>query len=134
MSRKFKEGLEMSDKKLAEEKRKEIEQLATGWGRLLAQEAFPEGPGLDVSLADMEEIAAVATQAIVRGAIGTMAEEQARSLDEQHPCPACGKLCEIDRQPRTVAVRGGSVKLHEPVAHCSTCRRAFFPSTQSTAD
>lgn len=124
----------MSDRKLAEEKRKEIEQIAAGWGELLAHEAFPEGPGLDVSLADMEEIAALATQAFVRGAIGTMAEEQAQSLDQQQPCPACGKLCEVSRQPRTVAVRGGSAELHEPVAHCSTCRRAFFPSTQSAAD
>lgn len=124
----------MSERKLTEEKRKEFEQLASGWGKLLAQEAFPDGPGLDVSLADMEEIAAVATQAIVRGAIGMMAEEQAESLDEQQPCPACGKLCDVSRKPRTIAVRGGSVELHEPVAHCSTCRRAFFPSTQSTAD
>jgi hypothetical protein len=124
----------MSDRKLSEEKRKEIEQLALVWGRLLAQEAFPDGPGLDVSLADMEEISAVATKAIVRGAIGTMAEEQAQSLDQQQPCPACGKLCDVSRQPRTVAVRGGSAELNEPVAHCSTCRRAFFPSTPSTAD
>ena len=42
MSRKFKEGLEMPVKKLGEEKRKEIEQLAAAWGRLLAQEAFPK--------------------------------------------------------------------------------------------
>jgi len=124
----------MSDRKLADEKMKEIEQTASVWGRLLAQEAFPDGPGLDVSLADMEEIAAVATKAIVRGAIGTMAEEQAQSLDRQQPCPVCGKLCDVSRKPRAVAVRGGSAELSEPVAHCSKCRRAFFPSTQSTAD
>ena len=124
----------MSDRKLADEKMKEIEQTASVWGRLLAQEAFPDGPGLDISLADMEEIAAVATKAIVRGAIGTMAEEQAQSLDRQQPCPVCGKLCDVSRKPRAVAVRGGSAELNEPVAHCSTCRRAFFPSTQSTAD
>ena len=124
----------MSGKELSEEKRKEIEEIAAGWGRLLAREAFPDGPGLGVSLADMEEIAAVATQAVVRGAIGTMAEEQARSLDQQQACPGCGKLCEVSRKPRTVAVRGGSAELHEPVGHCSTCRRDFFPSAPSVAD
>ena len=124
----------MSDRKLADEKLKEIEQVALGWGRLLAQEAFPDGPGLDVSLADMEEIAARASKAIVRGSVGTMAEEQARTLAPQQPCPTCGKLCDLQRRPRTVAVRGGSAELSEPVAHCSTCRRDFFPSAQRVAD
>lgn len=124
----------MSDSKLEDEKLKEIEQIALGWGKLLAQEAFPEGPGLNVSLADMEEVAALATKAIVRGAVGTMAEEQAQTLDPQQPCPTCGKLCDVRRKPRTVAVRGGSAELNEPVAHCSTCRRAFFPSAQRVAD
>ena len=124
----------MSDRKLADEKLKEIEETALGWGKLLAVEAFPDGPGLDVSLSDMEEIAARASKAIVRGAIGAMAEEQAQTLDSQQPCPTCGKLCDIQRKRRTVAVRGGSAEFDEPVAHCSTCRRDFFPSASCVAD
>jgi hypothetical protein len=39
----------MSSKKLSERKLKEIEEVAAGWGKLLAQEACPEGPGLDMT-------------------------------------------------------------------------------------
>jgi hypothetical protein len=97
-------------------------------------EAFPRKPGLDVTLADMEEIAAVATRALVREAVGTMAEEQAQILGPQEPCPTCGKLCDVQRKSRTVSVRGGTTELHEPVAHCSTCRRDFFPAASHIAD
>jgi len=118
----------MSFAKSETTKRKEIEELARHWGELLAREAFPTGPGLDVSLADMEEMVACASRAIVQGAIGKMTEDQAQSLDEQQPCPTCGKTCPVRRKSRRVAVRGGSAELDEPVAHCSTCRRDFFPS------
>ena len=124
----------MTSTKLSEKRLKELGELAAEWGKLLAREAFPRKPGLDVTLADMEEIAAVATQAIVREAVGTMAEEQAQTLDPQQPCPTCGKLCELRRKSRDVAVRGGTAELHEPVAHCSTCRRDFFPSAPRIAD
>ncbi len=53
----------------------------------------------------------MATQAIVREAVGTMAEEQAQTLDPQQPCPTCGKLCELQRKSRDVAVRGGTTEL-----------------------
>jgi hypothetical protein len=63
----------MSSGTLSERKLKEIEEIAAGWGKLLAKETFPNGPGLDVTLADMEEVAA---RAIVRGAVETMTGEQ----------------------------------------------------------
>lgn len=118
----------MSFAKSERSKRQEIEELAGHWGELLARELYPKGPGLDVSLADMEEMVACATRAIVHGAIGRMTEEQAQSLDDQQPCPTCGKTCAVQRKSRRVAVRGGSTELDEPVAHCSKCRRDFFPS------
>jgi len=124
----------MASTTLSDGKLKELEELAAGWGKLLALEAFPDGPGMDVTLADMEEIAARAAQAIVAGAVSTMAEEQAQSMGAQLPCPTCGRHCELSRRPRTVAVRGGSTELREPVAHCSTCRRDFFPSASHLAD
>jgi hypothetical protein len=124
----------MASTKLSDAKLRELAELAAGWGKLLAREAFPHKPGMDVTLADMEEVAIVAARAIVGGAVSTMAEEQAQSLDAQQPCPSCGKLCEVHRKPRTVAVRGGTAELHEPVAHCSTCRRDFFPSASCVAD
>jgi hypothetical protein len=118
----------MSSTKLSSGKLEEIEKTAAGWGKLLAHEAFPEGPGLDVSLVEMEEIVMVATRAIVRGAVETMTDDQANNLNEELPCPGCGKLCPVKRKGRPIAVRGGTAELNEAVAHCSTCRRDFFPS------
>ena len=118
----------MATKTLSERKLTEIEEIAAGWGKLLARESFPEGPGLDVSLADMEDIVARATRAIVHGAVETMAADQAGRLGNQAVCPGCGKMCELKRKSRPMAVRGGCADLDEPVAHCPTCRRDFFPS------
>jgi hypothetical protein len=124
----------MASTKLSDEKSKELVELAAGWGKLLALEAFPDKPGMDVTLADMEEIAALAAQAIVAGAVSTMANEQAGSMGSHQPCPTCGRLCDTHRKSRTVAVRGGTTELDEPVAHCSTCRRDFFPSASRVTD
>ena len=123
----------MSDAKLGEERLREIEELAFGWGKLLAGEAYPKGPGLNVTLAEMEEISARASKALVGGAVSTMANQQAQVLDEPQPCPTCGKRCDVKRKARTIAVRGGPAELNEPVAHCSTCRRDFFPSASGVA-
>jgi len=118
----------MAKKTLSEQKLKEIEEIAAGWGKLLARESFPGGPGLDVSLADMEDIVARAANAIVSGAVETMTADQADQLGDQAACPGCGKMCKLKRKTRSVAVRGGNVNLDEPVGHCPTCRRDFFPS------
>ena len=118
----------MATKVLSEQKLKEIEELAAGWGKLLARESFPGGPGLGVSLADMEDIVARAGRAIVGGAVETMTADQADQLGEQAACPGCGRMCKLKRKTRSMAVRGGSVNLDEPVGHCPTCRRDFFPS------
>lgn len=118
----------MTSTKLSERKLNEIRQVAEGWGKLLAREAFPDGPGLDVSLADMEDIVTVATRAMVKGSVETMTDQQAVSLGAQAACPTCGKSHELERKPRDVIVRGGDASLDEPKAHCSRCRRDFFPS------
>jgi hypothetical protein len=118
----------MSSKKHSEARLREIQEIAEGWGKLLAREAFPAGPGLDVSLADMEDIVAVATRSVVRGAVEEMTNEQAGVLGEEAPCPTCGTRCQLKRKPRDVTVRGGVASLDEPVAHCWRCRRDFFPS------
>jgi hypothetical protein len=131
---KFKEEQKMSFAKSKEAKRAEIEDLARHWGELLAREVYPNGAGMDVSLADMEEMVACATSAIVQGAIGKMTEDQAQLLEEHQPCPTCGKTCQVRRKSRTIAVRGGSAELAEPVAHCPKCRRDFFPSACGSQD
>jgi hypothetical protein len=107
---------------------RQIEELAQGWGKLVAEQAFPDGVGLDVDLATMEEVAITAAKALVRGTIQTTTSAQAGVLDASQPCPECGRACPLERRPRTVQVRGGTAALDEPVAHCSACRRDFFPT------
>ena len=118
----------MTSKEARERKLKEIQEIAAGWGKMIAREAFPNGPGLDVTLADMEEYAVAASRALVKGAVESMTTTQGEQLGEEVPCPICGKMCPLKRKARPVAVRGGEAHLDEPVGHCPTCRRDFFPS------
>ena len=124
----------MTDAKRLQRNHPEIEELARGWGKLLAREAFPDGVGLDVDLFAMEEIAVTAAKSLVRGAVETMTDDQTQALGTEHPCPGCGKLCQLDHRSRPIQVRGGPAELKEPVAHCSTCRRDFFPSASHLED
>jgi hypothetical protein len=117
-----------------ERKLKEIGELARGWGKILAGEAFPEGVGLDVDLFTMEEFAVTAAKSLVRGAIETMSERQADELPESAACPGCGRSCHLAHRSRELQVRGGAAKITEPVARCSACRRDFFPSTSGAED
>jgi hypothetical protein len=116
----------MATEVLSEQKLREIEEIAAGWGKLLARESFAEGPGLDVSLADMEDIVARASRATVAGAVETMVADQAEQLGEQAACPGCGKICKLKRKARAMAVRGGSADLDEPVGHLPDVPSGFF--------
>ena len=118
----------MTSKEARERKLKEIQGIAAGWGKMIAREAFPNGPGLEVTLADMEEYAVAASRALVKGAVESMSATQGEQLGEEAPCPTCGKMCPLTRKSRLVVVRGGEAHLEEPVGHCPTCRRDFFPS------
>ena len=118
----------MTSKEARERKLKEIQEIAEGWGKMIAREAFPDGPGLDVTLADMEEYAVTASRALIKGAVESMAATQGEQLGEEARCPICGRVCPLKRKSRPVTVRGGEATLDEPVGHCPACRRDFFPS------
>jgi hypothetical protein len=119
----------MGTKERLERKQQEIAQLAEGWGKLVAEHAFPDGVGLDIDLFQMEELAIAAARGLVRGTIETATQRQAECLQAMQACPGCGQECPLERRARSVQVRGGEAELDEPVAHCSACRRDFFPST-----
>jgi hypothetical protein len=95
----------MAGERRIERRRREIEELAEGWGKLLAREVFPDGVGLDVDLFTMEELAVTAAKSLVRGAVETMTGDQAESLGTAHPCPGCGKRCPLDHRSRAIQVR-----------------------------
>jgi hypothetical protein len=126
--RKFKEDHDMASKEARERRLKEIQEIAAGWGKIIARETFPNGPGLDVTLADMEELAIAASRALVKGAVETMTGSQGEQFGKEAPCPICGRMCPLETTPRPMIVRGGDATLSEPVGHCPTCRRDFFPA------
>jgi hypothetical protein len=124
----------MTEESKRDRKKKELDELVQGWGKLLAEEAFPEGVGLDMDLFTMEEFAVNAAKALVRGVVQTLTSVQAAALGQEQACPQCGRSCELELRQRPMQIRGGGIDLGEPVAHCSTCRRDFFPSATGLED
>lgn len=111
-----------------------VRAVAKQWGKIVARHAFgPDGPGLDVDLTAMEEVASAAAQGLTEGTVEHLLEQQADQLPAPHPCPTCGQRCPVQREPRPLKVRGASVAHREPVCHCPSCRRDFFPSAARAA-
>jgi len=107
-----------------------IHDLAHQWGKIVVRHAFGDGgPGLNVDLAPMEEVAVAAARGLTAGALEQATAQQARRLGEAQPCPGCGQLCPVGHEERPVQVRGGEFQHREPACHCPACRRDFFPST-----
>src|SRR5262245_38518228 len=120
----------MSQSKISPEKLQEIQDLAAGWGKIIAHRVFGEpGPDGRVDFQTMEEVASAAASGLAQGTLSTLLEQQARSLPAEQPCPGCGRLCPVSGpEERPLAVKGGQViTLPEPVCHCPYCRRDFFP-------
>jgi hypothetical protein len=124
----------MSQRKLSPQKLQEIRELAAGWGKIVARRCFGEtGPGLEIDLMAMEEIAAAAAAGLTEGTLATLLEQQAQALPSEQPCPGCGRLCPVGREERRLAVQGGQLTLSEPLCHCPDCRRDFFPPADLSA-
>ena len=118
----------MAKRKLTPEQLAAVKDLAKGWGKIVARNAYgADGPGPDVDFDQMEQIAAAATAGLAAGTLEHLAEQQAQRLPDEWPCPTCQKPCPVRRRPRQLVARGATVALHEPVAHCPACRRDFFP-------
>jgi hypothetical protein len=106
----------------------QIRTLAANWGKIVARRAFGDGgPGLDTDLDAMEQVARAAAEGLAEGALATLLEQQAQALGAQQPCPGCGALCPVRREPRPLATPGVTLTPSEPVCHCPACRRDFFP-------
>lgn len=111
-----------------------IRQFAKQWGKILVRRAFGEqGPGLDVNLTQMEEMAHAAAQGLTAGALEEATSQQGQQLGDHQNCPTCGGRCVVDSEERTIHVQGGAFQLREAKCYCLVCRRAFFPSASATA-
>ena len=112
----------------------EIHDFATQWGKIVARRAFGEqGPGLELDLSALEQIASAAARGLAEGTLATLLEQQAQLLPAQAPCPACGCVCAVTREPRQLTSQGGTLTYDEPRCHCPACRRDFIPSTGPSA-
>ena len=107
----------------------DLPEMAYGWGKIVTRRAYgKEGPGLDLDFDSIESLAVDIGQAVTRGAIEDVLKIQFQRLGDHQRCPGCGRPCPVDKAPRTVQVRGGTIAYDEPVCHCLACRRDFFPS------
>ena len=124
----------MARRQFTPQQLQELRELAAQWGKIIARRAFgDDGPGLDIDLDAMEQIAQAATAGLDEGTLQTLLERQANALGEQQRCPNCGRACALGRQERPLQVQGGPLLQSEPVCHCPDCRRDFFPPTAPPA-
>ena len=136
----------MPSHQLTDGKTTELAELVRGWGKLLAEESYgPEGPGFDVDLTGMEELATVMQMALLEGLCEGLTQRQAQRLPKTQPCPDCGCECEVQSaetsrragkpaEHRRMQLRGGGFSLKEPWCYCQPCRRSFFPDAPGAAD
>lgn len=120
----------MPSRGLTEEDLQAVRECAKQWGKIIVRRGFGEqGPDLQVNFAAMEELAWVASQGLMEGTLEASLEQQAQRLGEEHVCPDCGGGCPVERDSRSLVVRGGAEVTHqEPQCYCRKCRRSFFPS------
>jgi len=107
-----------------------VEQMAEGWGKIVARRIHEDvGADLDLDADDIEQMAATAARAVARGTIEELLERKASLLGAEQPCPTCQRPCVVHRDERPINFWGGEVAYAEPKCHCPACRRDFFPST-----
>jgi hypothetical protein len=112
----------------------ELHDLVYNWGKVVTRRAFGEaGPGLDLDFDTIESLAVDAARSLIRGTIEETLRCQFQLLGDDQPCPQCARCCPVEKSPRTLAVRGGTIDYEEPKCHCPACRRDFFPAASQLA-
>src|SRR5437763_13502340 len=99
--RKSKAGLLMVTPRLTPQELQNIRDTAAQWGKIVARRAFGDaGPGLDVDLLALEQVASAAARGLTEGTLATLLEQQAQALPAECPCPGCGQRCPVGHEPR----------------------------------
>lgn len=124
----------MASRTLSEGKLAELKELAHGWAKIIAEVAYGEdGPGLDVDLATMDDIAFEVGRALSAGTCEELTRRQAQQIPEVQPCPVCGGECSAEPEDdsgghtRPLVARSGTFELAEACYFCDRCQRSFFP-------
>jgi len=119
----------MSSFKTSPEFLRELRELAVRWGKIAAERASDEvGADQQMDFSDMEQLAAVVATGLTEGMITTLLDKEAKTLANDEPCPKCGTRCRVNYHDRPLTLETGQVfPLHEPICHCPTCSRDFFP-------
>ena len=100
-------------------------------GREVAVQAFGEpGPGLDVSLADLEGLFDSFAKGFARGAYSEAVERQAQRVPERAECPECGSEAVLRSSPRARPMQTvhGPFAWQEPQHFCPRCERLSMAS------
>jgi hypothetical protein len=114
-----------------------VEGVAERMGREVAVKVFGEaGPGLDVSLADMEGLFDTFVKGFSKGLYGEAVQRQAEQVPERAECPACGSesVRETPEKARPLETIHGAFAWQEPRHVCPRCERLFFPPAPGVAD
>ena len=131
--RNLKARLTMATPRFTLEELQELHELAARWAQIVSKRAFGDnGPGLDVDFRTFEQIATAAAQGLTEGTLQLLLQQQAAKLPAEQPCPTCGKLCTTQTHTRELTSQRATVQQTERIAHCSDCRRDFFPPADTT--
>src|SRR6478672_11613010 len=96
-------GGNMATREPTPEDLERITELAKRWGKIIVREYWGEhGPGLDVNLDQMEQLALAAVRGLLAGTLETATRQQAHTLGHEQPCPDCGKPCPVTTEDRTI--------------------------------
>ena len=124
---------EMERSMLSPQARQRFEQLVA----LLAEERYgPDGPPIDTTFAEIEQFGHQAGRMLGRSLDEHLTDQHAEHFQEAS-CPTCAGYDESDvarKKPRPLQTLDGTIPLAEPVCHCPTCDRDFFPSAERTGD
>jgi len=137
----------MQNSQVTEEKLRSLKKWAEWLGAEAAKRAYgPEGPGLDVTLSDMEDVVVQLQRSFAKGAYQEMTRRQGEHFGPTAPCPECGFESGVQKaegaegepaqesQRKVIQTRGGPFELAELRYYCRRCRRSFFPSASGTSD
>lgn len=86
----------------------------------------------DVPFREMEAAGHELGRAIAQMTTERLSLARAERLTEAQECPTCGKKYPLEHKERDLTTGDGPIRLREPVCHCSTCRRDFFPSASGS--